>query len=99
MSEQDKMDQMLRQSMARVPMPDLSSDFNKHLQRRLHPQRLSQGRRLILVLYTVISLLTSFWFMRLESIDWLIGMIAVATPITIVCAVSYRRILSHFFSS
>lgn len=96
MFEQERMDEMLRQSMARVPMPTLSAKFDNQLQRRIHPQRLSPGKRLVLALYTVVALVISVWLMRLESIDWLIVVMAVAAPLAVVCAVRYRQIVNHF---
>jgi hypothetical protein len=91
--EQETLDRILRQSMAAVPVPNLSSRFDQRLKRRLHPPRLGSGKRLVLALYTVVALLTSVGLMRLEAIDWLTVAIAVAAPIAIVCALKSRGIL------
>ena len=91
MSEQEKMDRLLRQSMGAVPPPRLSSAFDRRLVKRLHPRRLSSAGRLAMTLYALLALIVSVWVMRSEAIDWIPIVIAILAPPMLAAAVQYRQ--------
>ena len=91
MSEQEKVDRSLRQSMGALPPPSLSSTFDQRLMKRLRPRRLSSAGRLAMTLYAVLALVLSVWVMRREAIDWIPIVIAILAPLILGAAVQYRQ--------
>ena len=80
--DQEQMDALLRQTMARTPVPSLSSHFDRKLEKRLRtPARLSFRARLTLAVYALAALVLSVWLMRHESIEWSLVILAVLAPL------------------
>ena len=91
MSEQEKMDRLLREAMSSPP-PTLSPGFNERLLKRARPRRLRPGGRLVLAGYALAALAVSIWAMRSQSIEWTLIVAAVVVPLLII-ATLYRRYL------
>jgi hypothetical protein len=91
MSEQEKMDRLLRQSMSATPQPGLSSSFDPRLARRLRPRRLTKTGRIVMILYTLAALAISILAMRSESIHWLVMAAALVLPMMTAATVHFRR--------
>jgi hypothetical protein len=89
MSEQETMDQLLREAMS-APPPALSPGFDERLLKRTRPRRLKPGGRLVLAGYALAALVVSIWAMRSQSIEWTLIVAAVAVPVLII-ATLYRR--------
>jgi hypothetical protein len=80
--DQEKMDALLRQSMAQTPVPTLSPGFDRKLEKRLRtPAGLGFRARLTLALYAVAALVLSVWIMRYEAVDWSLVILAVVVPL------------------
>ncbi len=90
MSEQEKMDSLLRGMMASAAAPSLSLGFDQRLKKRLRPRRLSSAGRMIMGLYAVLTLVVSVWAMRSQSIAWSLIAIAIIAPLFLVVATQYR---------
>ena len=90
MSEQDKMDALLREAMGRMPPPDLPSAFDRKLAERLQPQGLSASGRWIMGIYALLGFVVCIGVMRNQSIDWLPIGIAILAPLAVVAIVMYR---------
>jgi len=58
---EERMESLLRHSMAVDPVPRLSSNFDRRLAQRLAPARLKPQARLVMIAYTLIAILTSVW--------------------------------------
>jgi hypothetical protein len=92
MSEQERMDHLLRETLAATPQPSLSSAFDQRLKKRLQPRRLRPGGRWIMIMYTAFTLIVSIGTMRSQSIGW--GVIAIAILAPLVLAVAVQRRLA-----
>jgi hypothetical protein len=90
MSEQQKVDGLLRQVLSATPAPRLSSTFERRLSSRMKPARLDHSGRLVLAIYSAIALLGSVWVMRVESMGWTVVVISILLPL-IVVGIVYRR--------
>jgi hypothetical protein len=75
-----RMDQLLRQSLGSEP-PKLSSRFDRELDKRVHPPRLSSKSRKVLAAYTAGALVISAWVLSDLPIAALVA-IAVFTLIS-----------------
>jgi hypothetical protein len=91
MSEQEKMDQLLRGMMTATPPPGLSSAFDQRLKRRLRPRRLNSTGRWIMAAYALFTLVVSIWAMRSQSIGWSLIGIAILAPLLLAVAIQYRQ--------
>jgi hypothetical protein len=91
MSEQDKMDALLREAMGRIPPPALPSAFDRKLAEQLQPRGLSASGRWILALYALLGFIVCIWVMRNQSVDWLPIGIAILAPLAVVAIVMYRQ--------
>jgi hypothetical protein len=91
MSEQEKMDRLLRQVMAATPTPNLSSAFDQRLMKQLRPRRLDSTGRLAMTAYALLALTVSIWVMREQGIDWSATAIAVLAPLILALAVQRRH--------
>ena len=91
MSEQEKMDRLLRQSMGALPPPSLSPDFDQRLAKRLRPRRLSSAGQVVMTLYVLLALTISVWVMRSAAIDWIPIVIAILAPLMLAGAVQHRQ--------
>jgi hypothetical protein len=69
MSEHEPIDALLRHSLA-APVPRLSPAFDRKLQRRLRPRRLTPVGRGLLIAYVLMALLAAVWVMRRAEVDW-----------------------------
>ena len=76
----DMMDQLLRQSLRSEP-PKLSSGFDRRLERRIHPPRLSPKARAVLGSYTAGALAISAWVLS-------------DLPLTVLAAVAVFTLIS-----
>lgn len=92
MSEQDRMDRLLREMMAITPPPCLSSGFEQRLRKRLGARRLDSAGRWILTGYGIIALILSIWVMRSQSIDWSLVAIAIVVPLSVATVIQHRRL-------
>ena len=93
MTDDERMDQLLHQTMAaRAPGP--SSDFDARLGRRLRATGPSRAGRLLLAAYAIVALGATVWVMRSASLDWMFVASAVV-PVAIVVAVYRRRLGTH----
>jgi hypothetical protein len=91
MSEQEKMDHLLRQMMAGEPQPALSSSFDRRLERRLRPARLNSTGRLLMAVYAVLALTVSIWVMRSQGIGWSTTAIAIVASVILGTGLQHRR--------
>lgn len=84
MSEQERMDNLLRSAMAAEPIPRLSPSFDRRLAQRIAPGRLKPQARLIMILYAVVALLISVWALRDMplSTEFLLGAVFVLVPVS-----------------
>jgi len=89
--EQERMDHLLRQSMASLPPPSLSPDFAQQLAKRMRPRRLSSAGRIVMALYASLAFLVSVWVMRSAAIAWLSIAVAIFVPLVLAAAVHYRQ--------
>ena len=93
MTEDERMDQLLRRAMATEP-PELRSDFDAQLARRLRPKGLGRAGRLLLAAYALVALAVTVWVMRSVSLDWTLVAAAVV-PVAIVAALYPWRLRAH----
>ena len=93
MTDDERMDQQLRQAMAIEP-PELPSDFDARLTKRLRPRGLGRAGRLLLAAYALVALGVTVWVMRSVSLDWTLVAAAVV-PVAIVAAVYPWRLGAH----
>lgn len=91
MSEQDKIDGLLRRSMGAVPAPQLSAKFEQRLAKRLRPRRLSLGGRWAMGVYALLAVLISVWVMRSAAIHWFPMALAIVAPLLLAVVVQYRH--------
>lgn len=90
MSEQERMDHLLRE-MAATPVPSLSSAFDERMKRRLQPRRLDSAGRWWLTAYAIIALIISISVMRAQSVAWNLVVIATLVPLIVAAAVQHRQ--------
>ncbi len=85
-------DSLLRRSLA-APVPSLPPDFDQRLTRELRPssQVPDRYRRILLICYGLISVMTCAMVMRGQGLDW--GAIAVMIfgPLGVVALVPWAR--------
>lgn len=94
MSEQEKMDQWLRQAMSAELPPTVSPGFDDRLAKRLRPRRLHPSGRLVLACYALVALTISVWAMRSQSIEWSLVAISIAVPLVVTATVYRRRLFT-----
>jgi hypothetical protein len=92
MSDQERLDLMLRRTMAADPAPALSPAFDRRLARRLRARRLSPKGRGVLALYALGALAVSVWAMRSEAFGWALIAGAVVLPLVLVALAQRRQI-------
>jgi hypothetical protein len=92
MSDQERMDQILRTSMSAGPRPpELSSHFEEKLAARLRPpRRLSGLGRMALAAYTATALALALWTMQAESLEWFVAVPAILVPVIGVAVVRHQ---------
>jgi hypothetical protein len=85
---QDKMDRLLRRSMA-TPVPSLPLDFDQRLMREVLPgsQQLSRHRQVMLGGYGLVSIVVSVVLMHGQGLGW--GVIAglILAPLALIATV------------
>jgi hypothetical protein len=92
MSEQE-MDILLRDAMASPP--NLSSNFEQRLAKRLRPhRRLSFTARLVLAVYAVVALLVSVWALRPLPLEWLRWISFALIPLSALWAIRRFRLFN-----
>src|SRR5262245_59639011 len=85
MSEQEKMDTLLRRTMSVEPPPRLSSQFDQRLAKRLRrPRRLDSFGRWVMILYAILATVLSVAVMRSQSLGWISIAVAVLAPLVII---------------
>jgi hypothetical protein len=94
MSEQERMDSLLRQAMTAVPPPSLSPNFDRQLAKRLRAQGLSRTGRLVLAAYAVFALLVSVWALRPLPPAWLPWIFTALIPFSFVWAIRRFRLFN-----
>jgi hypothetical protein len=77
--QQERIDQALRQALA-APVPHLSADFDRKLEKRLYSGRLNSGARLVLTLYVLVALVGTIWAIRSVPPEWLLLISAAMVP-------------------
>jgi hypothetical protein len=77
--EHEQIDRALREAFTE-PVPRLSADFDRKLEKRLHSGRLSSGARLALTLYVFAALVGTIWAVRSVPLLWLAVGFAVLVP-------------------
>jgi hypothetical protein len=77
--QQERIDQALREALA-APVPRLSADFDRKLEKRLRSGRLSSGARLALTIYVLAALVGTIWAVRSVPLEWLAMGFAVLVP-------------------
>ena len=77
--QQERIDQALREAFT-APVPRLSADFDRKLEKRLRSGRLSSGARLVLTLYILAALVGTIWAVRSVPLEWLAMGFAVLVP-------------------
>ena len=90
MSEQEKMDRLLRNAMAEAQAPSLSSAFDQRLMKQLRPRRLDSTGRLAITAYALLALTVSIWVMREQAVDWSTIAISVLAPLALAFAIQSR---------
>ena len=91
MPEQEKMDDLLRGVLSANPQPELSSTFDRKLTQRLQPRRrLNSFGRQIMVLYAVLALAFSIWFMRREAVTWIYVGVSILVPLMVMALTLIR---------
>jgi hypothetical protein len=91
MSEQERMDHLLREMMAGARVPSLSSAFDQRMKRRLRPRHLDSAGRWLMTAYAILALIISIWAMRSQSIDWSLVVIAILAPLIVAAVVQHRQ--------
>jgi hypothetical protein len=91
MTEQERMDRLLRQSMGALPSPALSAAFDRRLAKRLRPRRLGSAGRLAMTLYAVLAFGVSVCVMQRAGVSWIAITIAIVAPLTLVATVQLRK--------
>ncbi len=86
MSEQEKMDRLLREAMGATPTPGLSDGFEERLTRKLRQHRLDATGRLTMIVYTLLALAASIGVMRAQAIAWSTIANAIVVPLLLVLA-------------
>ncbi|HWD41107.1 MAG TPA: hypothetical protein VG944_19825 [Fimbriimonas sp.] len=89
MSNQDKIEEVLRKSMPGTAVPTLSPDFDRHLTSRLKPRSLSVSMRSLLIGYAAFATTASFGAMVSSGLPWWLA--ALATLISLMVAVVVGR--------
>jgi hypothetical protein len=91
-----EIDSLLRRSMA-APIPSLPPDFDQRLMRELSrgSQPLDRYRRILLVGYGLMSVVTSAVVMRGQGLDWGAISAAILGPLSLVAAA--RWAMPHRF--
>jgi hypothetical protein len=90
MTEQDKMDQWLREAMS-GSAPHLSDAFDARLEKQLRPRRLTATGRLVMAAYVLAALFVSAWALRNAALDWTV-VAAVLVSSAVVAGVYGRRV-------
>jgi hypothetical protein len=79
---QEDVDRWLRQAMtmasAGTSEPQLSTDFDARLKRRLRPRRLNASGRFVMAAYIVVAIAVTMSAMQRTSIDWRVALLALA---------------------
>ena len=91
MSEQEKMDEMLREAMGALPTPSLPADFDKRVMKGVRPRRLDVRGRWAMGGYVVVALVLAIWTMREGGMDWGVIAIAVIAPLGLALGVQRRQ--------
>jgi len=85
--EESKIDRLLRASMA-APAPELPADFERRVMLGVqrNERALEQGRRILLVGYSLTSAFASAVVMRGQGLDWAVTSGLILGPIALVGA-------------
>ena len=81
MHDEERMDRLLRQTMA-AKVPELPADFEARVLRRLQPRQLTTRGRLALAAYAFAAAATSVWLLRDVRPELLAATIAAGLPVT-----------------
>ena len=79
--EHEQIDRALRNAFTE-PVPHLSANFDRKLEKRLRSGRLSSGARLALILYVLAALVGTIWAVRSAPLEWLAMGVAVLVPVS-----------------
>jgi hypothetical protein len=89
-------DRLLRHSMA-APVPSLPPDFDQRLQRELRQSSpvLDRYRRILLICYGLISVVTSAVVMRGQGLEWRTTAVMILGPLALVATVPWAWRATH----